>query len=232
MSNGYVSASSCAVWILRFLVSTSQAIAVGQFPMSPALSPDLRLALALLLSYALGGISPGWWLVRRASGGDIRDQGSGRTGATNARRVLGERGFGIVLLLDAAKGAIAVLGSRLLAPESAWADLALPAVIAGHVWPVWLGFRGGRGGGPLLGGCIAFDWRLAAISILVGLPAGALARRRFVAGAAAVGTSLVAVWWLRPEGPERISYLAGVALVLLAHRSYLLKSGAPDSSAP
>jgi glycerol-3-phosphate acyltransferase PlsY len=191
--------------------------------MPPFLSTPAGLAMLLAGAYAIGGISPGWWLVRRSRGGDIRDVGSGQTGATNVGRVLGNRGFGLVLLLDAVKGAAAVLGVRLLAPSTPWAALALPAVIAGHIWPVWLGFRGGRGGGPLLGGCAAFDWRLASVSVLVGLAIGGLARNRFAAGASAVGFSLLAVWWLEPGAVERLCYLGGTGLVLLAHRAYFGK---------
>ncbi len=188
-----------------------------------ASSSYIWLAAALAGSYALGGISPGWWLVRRAGAGDIRDQGSGMTGATNARRILGERAFGVVLLLDASKGAAAVLGARWLAPSHPWAALALPAVIAGHIWPVWLRFRGGRGGGPRRGGCRGIAWRLAAGAVRAGLLVGGLARRRFVAGATAVAASLIALWWLLPGTPARVSYLTGTALVLLAHRDYLRK---------
>jgi glycerol-3-phosphate acyltransferase PlsY len=115
------------------------------------------LALALLLAYALGCFSPGWWLVRRKIGGDLRALGSGVTGATNAARVLGPRTGFLVLALDAAKAALAVLLARWLAPADAWHVLALPAVVAGHIWPAPLRFRGGRGAGPLLGGCLALN---------------------------------------------------------------------------
>lgn len=189
--------------------------------------PLVRLALVVAGAYALGGLSPGWWLVRKAGAGDIRDQGSGRTGATNARRVLGERAFGIVLLLDALKGAAAVAAARFLAPGDPWSALALPAAIAGHIWPVWLGFRGGRGGGPLLGGTLVLHWQVVAASALIGLPLGALARRRFVAGVSAFATSLVAIWWMLPGRPERVAYLAGAGLVVLAHRSYFWKPAQP-----
>jgi acyl phosphate:glycerol-3-phosphate acyltransferase len=196
---------------------------LGLLSMPSALSPELALAATLAGAYALGGLSPGWWLVRRFGGGDIRAHGSGKTGATNARRVLGERGFAAVLLLDAVKGAAAVLAARWLEPSQPWAALALPAVVAGHIWPVWLGFRGGRGGGPLLGGCFALSWQLAAASIAAGLLVGGLARRRFLAGVTAVAFSLAAVWWLIPGGPARVSFVAAAALVVLAHRSYLGK---------
>src|SRR5580704_10187671 len=149
------------------------------------------LAVALIAAYALGGISPGWWIVRRAGGGDIRARGSGTTGATNVGRVLGERGFLAVLALDALKGGCAVAGARVLVPASPWSVLAFPAVVAGHIWPIWLGFRGGRGAGPLLGGCIALSVYLALCSVVAGLAILAATRQRFLAGAVAFTASVV-----------------------------------------
>jgi glycerol-3-phosphate acyltransferase PlsY len=185
--------------------------------------PAWLLPLLLVAAYALGGVSPGWLLVRQAGGGDIRKQGSGATGATNVGRVLGTKGFLSVLFLDSCKGAVAVAGVRLLAPGNPWVALALPAVIAGHIWPVWLGFRGGKGGGPLLGGTLALKWELALFPALLGIAIGLLGRNRFLAGASAFSISIVAMWWLLPAFPDRVAYLSAAALVLLAHRSYFTK---------
>ena len=196
--------------------------------MPPAIPPPAWLLPALLLAaYGLGGLSPGWWLVRRAKGADLRTQGSGATGATNAGRVLGTRGFILVLVLDAIKGAVAVIGVRLLAPGSPWTALALPAVVAGHIWPIWLGFRGGRGGAPLLGGSLACNGPLTLVAIAVGVGIGLLGRNRFLAGAVAFVLSMLLMGWRLPTAPERISYLFAGALVLLAHRSYFTKYFAP-----
>jgi acyl phosphate:glycerol-3-phosphate acyltransferase len=185
--------------------------------------PPAWLSLLLIAAYAIGGISPGWLIVKLAGGGDIRQQGSGATGATNVGRVLGAKGFLYVLFLDACKGALAVAAVRLLLPGNPWDSLALPAVIAGHIWPVWLGFRGGKGGGPLLGGTLALRWELALFPALLGIAIGLLGRNKFLAGASAFFISLIAMWWLLPLFPDRIAYLSAAVLVLLAHRSYLTK---------
>ncbi len=179
--------------------------------------------MLLLAAYALGGVSPGWLLVRRAGGGDIRQHGSGATGATNVGRVLGARGFIFVLFLDATKGAVAVYAVRHLSGGAPWAALALPAVIAGHIWPVWLGFRGGRGGGPLLGGAWALQWQVAVIPAVLGIGIGLAARNRFLAGASAFAISMILMWWVLPARNDRIAYLFAAVIVLLAHRSYLSK---------
>ena len=113
-------------------------------------------ALAVLASYLLGGFCAAYYVVRIACSADIRALGSGTAGARNAGRVLGASGFLLTLLLDAAKGALAVLVTARLAPGVWPATLALIAVVAGHIWPAQLGFRGGKGLATLLGGLIAW----------------------------------------------------------------------------
>ena len=107
--------------------------------------------VAVAGAYLLGCFASGYYLVRWRLGRDIRDLGSGSIGARNVGRNLGPAGFALTLLLDLAKGAVAVeLPAQLHA--TAWARaLALAAVVAGHVWPVQLGFRGGKGVAPSVG---------------------------------------------------------------------------------
>jgi hypothetical protein len=102
-------------------------------------------------AYLLGGVSPGYWLVLMRTGTDVRAQGSGATGATNAARSLGTQGFVMVMLLDTLKGAAAAALTRPAGLSAGWEFAAAAAVVAGHIWPVQLGFRGGRGFSPLLG---------------------------------------------------------------------------------
>jgi glycerol-3-phosphate acyltransferase PlsY len=183
----------------------------------------VRLAAAVVAAYAIGGVSPGWLLVRRAGGGDLRAQGSGATGATNAGRLLGDRGFLLVLILDAAKGALALIAARLLASDSPWFVLGVPAAVAGHIWPVWLGFRGGRGAAPLLGASLAMHPQLPLAGLVPGIAILALTGKRFLAGAIAFATTLILMWWLLENGPQRIAYLTAYVLVLLAHRGSVAK---------
>jgi glycerol-3-phosphate acyltransferase PlsY len=181
------------------------------------------LVFALILAYALGCLSPGWWLVRRKTGADLRAQGSGVTGATNAGRVLGPAAGILVLALDAAKGALAVLVAGWIARASAWPALALPAVVAGHIWPAPLRFRGGRGAGPLLGGCIALNPFFA---LAAGAPAALAAvftRRTFVLATAATLGGIGAAWWLLPAREPRIAFAAAIVLVLAAHFGHVKK---------
>jgi len=105
--------------------------------------------LVIVVAYTLGSIPFGYLIVRARAGADIRQTGSGGTGATNVSRRAGKTAGLLTLFLDATKGAVAVLLARFsLAPDGVliWPiGLAAVAVIVGHIFPVWLGFRGGKG---------------------------------------------------------------------------------------
>jgi len=105
--------------------------------------------LALVIGYLLGSIPFGLLLTRAAGKGDIRDVGSGNIGATNVLRT-GSKGLAIAtLLLDALKGAAAVVIAQKLWPDAV--SFAAAAAMIGHLYPVWLRFKGGKGVATLLG---------------------------------------------------------------------------------
>jgi glycerol-3-phosphate acyltransferase PlsY len=114
---------------------------------------------AISIAYLLGSIPFGYLLVRIIRKEDIRKQGSGNIGATNVARS-GAKGLGLAtLLLDAAKAYVAVMIAKHLAPGMY--DVAVAAAVAailGHVFPVWLGFRGGKGVASALGVFLALTW--------------------------------------------------------------------------
>ncbi len=119
--------------------------------------------LTALLAYLLGAIPFGLLLTRAAGLGDVRAIGSGNIGATNVLRTGRKDVAAATLLLDAAKGAVPVLAARWLAPPEA--AVALPALAAacaflGHCFPVWLGFKGGKGVATFIGGAFALLWPL------------------------------------------------------------------------
>jgi glycerol-3-phosphate acyltransferase PlsY len=124
-------------------------------------TPEIFLppVLCLLLGYALGSIPFGLVLTRAAGLGDVRDIGSGNIGATNVLRTGNKRLAAATLLLDAAKGAAAVLLAGWI-----WRDLPQAEGIAaigaflGHLYPVWLGFKGGKGMATLIGIVLALHW--------------------------------------------------------------------------
>jgi glycerol-3-phosphate acyltransferase PlsY len=170
----------------------------------------------LLLGYALGAIPFGLILGYLSGAGDIRRIGSGNIGATNVLRT-GRKGLAAAtLLLDVAKGAAAVL---VMAHFGAAADqgvIGVPSLAAGagallgHCFPVWLGFRGGKGVATLLGVCTALAWPIGLVYAAVWLVVLKLSRISSVSGmSAAVAAPLAAL----VIGQTR---LAGVLAVLAA----------------
>lgn len=120
------------------------------------LPPVAQAVSVLLLAYAIGCLSAGYYLVKwQKKGADIRELGSGTAGATNAGRVLGRQGFLIVTLFDGVKGIVAAQIAILLGQPPLVVSLAALFVVAGHIFPAQLRFRGGKGIAPALGGIIA-----------------------------------------------------------------------------
>jgi len=123
----------------------------------------------ILLSYLIGAIPCSVWIGKRFYNTDVREHGSGNAGATNTFRVLGKRTGTIVLILDVFKGWLAVsLLSSLADNTSVEYKLALGLIaVLGHIFPIYIGFRGGKGIASLLGVIIAIQPMSAALSMLV-----------------------------------------------------------------
>jgi glycerol-3-phosphate acyltransferase PlsY len=184
----------------------------------------------VVLAYLLGSIPFGYLIVRSRDGGDVRETGSGGTGATNVTRRAG-RGAGLLtLLLDALKGALAVLVARFALTNDFgidwWVASAALAAVAGHVFPVWLGFRGGKGVATGLGVFAS----LAPLAVLVALPIFAVVvwLTRYVSLGSIIATAIVplAVWLLGGRAvaqgstaPVVAASSAGGALIIFMHRA-------------
>ncbi|MFO1209110.1 MAG: glycerol-3-phosphate 1-O-acyltransferase PlsY [Amaricoccus sp.] len=117
----------------------------------------MTLALTAILAYLLGSVPFGVLITRTLGLGDLRAIGSGNIGATNVLRTGNKGAAAATLLLDGAKGAVAVLLARHFAGETA-AMVAALAAFLGHLFPVWLGFRGGKGVATFLGVTLALCW--------------------------------------------------------------------------
>ncbi len=186
----------------------------------------LRLPLLLLLAYLLGSLS-GALLLGRLRGVDIRTQGSGNAGGTNALRTQGWRFALGVALIDIAKGALAAgLGLALPAAGGPGAEaqgLACGlAAVLGHVWPLYFGFRGGKGAATLVG-AIAVTAPLLlvpllALWLLLLTSTGYVGLATVAAGLAAVPASV----WLAPGDRALLAFAAAAAaLVVFTHRANL-----------
>lgn len=126
----------------------------------PEITTDpILLILTAALAYLLGSVPFGIVITRALGLGDLRQIGSGNIGATNVLRT-GHKGAALAtLVLDAAKGGFAVLIARVAFGEDA-AQLAALAAFLGHLFPAWLGFRGGKGVATFLGTLLALDWQV------------------------------------------------------------------------
>ena len=188
-------------------------------------------ALVVALAYLLGSIPFGYLIVRAGGRGDVRETGSGGTGATNVTRRAGKGAGVLTLALDALKGAAAVLIARLTLTEGLevdwWVAAAAVAVVAGHVFPVWLGFRGGKGVATGLGVFAV----LAPLALLCALPVFVLVvwATRYVSLGSIVAAALMplAVWALGARASARDAELmpvltaasVGGALIIFMHRA-------------
>ncbi|HEX2091825.1 MAG TPA: glycerol-3-phosphate acyltransferase [Longimicrobiaceae bacterium] len=176
------------------------------------------LTLAAVLAYALGCVSTGYYLVRLRTGKDVREEGSGSVGARNVGRVLGRKGFALVFLGDCAKGAAAVWAANALGTGQPGVMLAMLAVVLGHVFPVQLRFRGGKGASTALGALLAIDFRVALAALLV-CAALYAASRRAVPSGLVVFSFLPVLAGLFGHSPAGVTAVAAVSvLLLLAHR--------------
>ena len=184
--------------------------------MPPIESSLTVLALWAVLGYALGTIPFGMVLSRVMNLGDLRQIGSGNIGATNVLRTGNKPAAALTLVLDAAKGAVAVLIARAALGEDA-AQIAGFAAFLGHCFPVWLGFRGGKGVATFLGTLIALAWPVGLAACATWLVVAALLRISSLAALVAAATA--PVWaLLLGHGALAARCAALAVLVLLRHR--------------
>jgi glycerol-3-phosphate acyltransferase PlsY len=184
----------------------------------------VRVAAALVAAYLIGAIPVGYVIARISAGTDIRRQGSGNIGATNVLRTVGRLPAALTLAGDIAKGAATILLARALLPESA-AGVAACAVLAvvGHCWPVYLGFRGGKGVATALGAfLVLIPWAtLPAALVWIVI----VASFRYVS----LGSMLAAVCvpvgalLLGYPGASAIAALAVAAIILARHRDNIAR---------
>jgi glycerol-3-phosphate acyltransferase PlsY len=171
---------------------------------------------ALALGYGLGSIPFGLILTRLTGAGDLRTIGSGNIGATNVLRT-GRKGLAAAtLLLDMAKGFLAVWLAWQWMPQ--WAGIAAIAAVLGHCFPIWLKFRGGKGVATLMGVALGLAWPIGAVYAAVWIGMLLLTRISSLAGmSAALAAPLAAVATGRAELAPVLAALA--ALVIFLHRA-------------
>jgi glycerol-3-phosphate acyltransferase PlsY len=181
--------------------------------------------LTLLLGYLLGSIPSGYLAGRWCKGIDLRELGSGSTGATNVLRQVGKGPALVVFVIDVAKGAAAVLLAGALTQTAQLNDwiqvLAGLAALAGHIWPVWLGFKGGKAVATGLGLFLGLAWPVGLACF--GIFLTTLTLFRIVSLASVVAAiSLPLLMAAGTDGTAKLVVaLVAMALVIWRHRSNL-----------
>ena len=174
------------------------------------------VALPFVVGYLLGSIPFGLMLTKAAGLGDIRSIGSGNIGATNVLRT-GHKGLAAAtLLLDALKGLMAVLICGTLGPLTA-ISAAIGAVL-GHMFPVWLSFKGGKGMATAIGVMWGLSWPVGAVTCAAWLLLAALFRYSSLATLGSIAVGAIAAWFI-VDWPIAAAVTALVPLVWLRHHA-------------
>ena len=176
--------------------------------------------------YLLGSIPFGYLIVRATKGADVRASGSGNIGATNVNRVAGSGAGLATLLLDVAKGYAAVwLAEHASGGDVNWMAAAGLAAVVGHMFPVWLRFRGGKGVATALGVFVPLCWMAVAAAAVVWLAVASIWRYVSLASVVAAALLPVCMYLLYAPGtqhapPLSVSYSTAIAsiLIIVKHR--------------
>ncbi len=179
------------------------------------------LIAALVFGYLLGSIPFGLVLTRSAGLGDIRAIGSGNIGATNVLRTGNKKLAAATLLLDGLKGTAAVLIAAIFAPAAALA--AGLGAFLGHVFPVWLGFRGGKGVATFLGILLAVAWPAFLVFAAIWLAMAFAFRYSSLAALAASAATPVVLLAMGHAWPTVLVFGAMTALLIAKHHQNIAK---------
>ncbi|KIC46475.1 glycerol-3-phosphate acyltransferase [Ruegeria sp. ANG-S4] len=180
--------------------------------MPPFDSSIMQLILWAVLGYLMGSIPFGIVIAKVMGLGNLREIGSGNIGATNVLRTGNKTAAALTVLMDGGKGVVAVLLARALAGEGA-AQIAALMAFLGHCFPVWLGFKGGKGVATFLGLWLALDWRVGVACCLTWLVAAAIWRISSVGALAAAALSTTWVMVLTSGS----TFGLGIVLTLLVY---------------
>jgi glycerol-3-phosphate acyltransferase PlsY len=190
----------------------------------------LRLVLVVIIAYLIGSIPFGYLIVRAKGGGDVRDIGSGGTGATNVTRRAGKAAGVFTLILDALKGVMTVVIARLIVngDNAGWMVAAAAiAVLVGHIFPVWLRFRGGKGVATGVGVFLALAPMAVFCAGLIFVAIVGLTKYISLGSILAAASIPLFVWWfVEPEirlRPLLTAAVAGALLIVFAHRGNIAR---------
>ncbi len=182
----------------------------------------MTTALVVALAYLLGSIPFSFLVARRFGVADVRKVGSGNVGATNVMRSAGPAAGILALVLDVAKGAAASLIAREVAPTNdVLPPVAAAAAVVGHMYPVWLRFRGGKGVATGAGAFLPIAAVATGVGMIVFVVAAAASRYASLGSVLGAIGLAAATFVLKSEVPVRITACLVAALVVWKHRSNL-----------
>jgi glycerol-3-phosphate acyltransferase PlsY len=174
--------------------------------------------LAIVIAYLLGGIPFGFLLVKFTKGADVRESGSGNIGATNVLRTTGRAAGAATLLLDIAKGYLAVwLAAALTGGAPEWTSLAALAVMAGHAYPVFLGFKGGKAVATFIG-AFAYLTPLPLAAVLLLFVAVVSVTHYISAGSILAAATFPFGVWMILHPPIQVTAAAFIAGAFIVYR--------------
>jgi acyl phosphate:glycerol-3-phosphate acyltransferase len=179
--------------------------------------------ISLIAAYLLGSIPFGFLLVKIGAGKDVRASGSGNIGATNVLRTTNRALGAATLVLDIAKGFLAVwLAAQLTHGDDMWTSAAALAVIAGHAYPVFLGFKGGKAVATFIGAFLYLTPVALAAALVVFLIVAAGTRYVSAGSIVAVGTFPLGVWLIdHPPHHLMVHSIIAAAFIVYRHKSNL-----------
>lgn len=178
----------------------------------------------IVASYFLGCFSSAYYLTKFRLGEDIRDLGSSNAGAKNAGRALGKMGFALVFLGDFLKGALVLGIARYLGLSDLECVLVLIAVIAGHIFPVQLGFKGGKGLATTLAGLLVIDYRLTLILLALTGLLTVLSKNDHISVTFVISISPIIAFALGLSIPIIVGLSPIAGLIIFSHRHDLRKT--------
>lgn len=181
--------------------------------------------IAALVGYLIGSIPTGYLIVKGMTGQDIREVGSGSTGATNVKRVLGKKWFFIVMLLDAFKGALPVVLMSMFLPcvTGIFAVIAAIAVLLGHSKPIFLGFKGGKSVASGVGTILALNWQVGLIIALVWSVITYVSKYVSLGSIIALGVSPIVMWYLHSPVAYVGYCVLGAVYIIYLHRENIVR---------
>jgi len=183
----------------------------------------LNTVLIVIAAYLLGSIASAIIVGRLLGTGDPRAEGSRNPGATNMLRIGGRKAGALTLIGDMLKGLLAVLIARTIGAGADVQAMAASAAFLGHLFPVFFGFRGGKGVATALGALLGLQWQVGLLVVATWLLMAGLFRYSSLAALIAAAAAPFYMWWLRPE-PAFVAASVGMAALLYwRHRSNIAK---------